>query len=142
LTPGPSNNPTIAQAAFFSKWKVISGALLQQKYGHQLEENDPRNGSIAQALAAAEPILHPFINPSIDMNARRRNLEGIMRRAAQFAFLLFSQPGSFQFDYTGTGQRDSLLVFPALLQTANDEAEPISPPRVLSEKEAVSGLGV
>jgi hypothetical protein len=142
LAPGPSDNPTIAQAALFSKWKVISGTLLQQKYGHQLDENDPRGESIAQALAAAEPILHPFINPSIDMNARRRNLEGIMRRAAQFAFLLFSQPGSFQFDYTGTGQSGSLLVFPALLQTVNDEAEPISPPRVLSEKEAVTGLGV
>jgi hypothetical protein len=142
LTPGPSDNPTIAQAALFSKWKVISGALLQQQYGHQLDENDPRGGSIAQALAAAEPILHPFINPSVDMNARRRNLEGIMRRAAQFAFLLFSQPGSFQFDYRGMGQPDSLLVFPALLQTANDEAEPISPPRVLSKKEVVTGLVV
>lgn len=85
-------------------------------------------------------MLHPFINPSIDMNARHRNLEGIMRRAAQFAFLLFSQPGSFQFDFTGTGQPDSLVVFPALLQTVNDEAQPILPPRVLSEKEVVTGL--
>jgi hypothetical protein len=76
------------------------------------------------------------------MNARRRNLEGIMRRAAQFAFRLFSQPRSFQFDYTGTGQPDSLLMFPALLQTTNDEAQPISPPRVLSEKEVVTGLRI
>jgi hypothetical protein len=75
------------------------------------------------------------------MNARSRNLEGIMRRAAQYAFLLFSQPGSFVFDYTGTGQPDSLLVFPALLQTINDEAEVLLPPRVLSEKETVTGLG-
>jgi len=142
LTPGPSDNPTIAQAVLFSKWKTISGVLLQQQYRHQLDENDPRSGSIAQALAATEPILHPFINPSIDMNARRRNLEGIMGRAAQFAFLLFSQPGSFQFDYTGTGQPNSLLVCPALLQTVNDKGEPISPPRVLSQKEVITGLGV
>ena len=128
--------------ALFSKWKTISGALLQQKYGHQVDENDARSGSIAQALAAAEPILHSFINPSVDMNARRRNLEGIMKRGAQFAFLLFSQPGSFQFDYTGTRLPDSLLVFPALLQTVNDEAKPISPPRAFSEKEVVTGLGV
>lgn len=65
-----------------------------------------------------------------------------MRRAAQYAFLLFSQPGSFRFDYTGTGQNGSLVVFPALLQTVNDEAVVLSPPRVLSEKEAVTGLGV
>jgi len=142
LAATPSYNPTIAQAALFSKWKVISGALLQQEYGHPVEENDPRSGSIAAALATAEPVLHPFINPGIDMNARRRNLEGIVKRAAQFAFLLFSQPGSFRFDYTGTRQADSLPVFPALLQTVNDEAEPISPPRVLIEKEVVTGLGV
>jgi len=140
--PTDTDGKPASQAALFSKWKAISGTLLQQKYGHQLDENDPRSGSIAQALAAAEPVLHPFINPSTDMNARRRNLEGIMRRAAQFAFLLFSQPGSFQFEYTRTGQPDGLLVFPALLQTTNDEAEPITPPRVLSEKEVVTGLGV
>jgi hypothetical protein len=76
------------------------------------------------------------------MNARRRNLEGILRRAAQFAFLLFSQPGSFQFDFRSTRQHGDLLVFPALLQTVTDEAKPVLPPRILSEKEVVSGLGV
>lgn len=91
-------------------------------------------------LEAAEPVLHPFIDPNADTNARRRNLEGIAKRAAQFAFLLFSQPGSFQFDYSSTGEHDSLIVFPALLQTVNDVAEPVLPPRVLSEKEVVSGL--
>ncbi len=128
--------------ALFSKWKTISGTLIQQRYDQQPGENDSRDDSITQAIAAAEPVLHPFINPSIDMNARRRNLEGIMRRAAQYAFLLFTQPGWFSFDYTGTGQNDSLVVFPALLQTVNDEAEVLSPPRVLCEKEAVVGLGV
>jgi hypothetical protein len=142
LNQASIDNPTIDQAALFSKWKTISGALLQQQYGHQLDENDPRYGSITQALAAAEPILHPFINPSADANARRRNLESVMRRAAQFAFLLFSQPGLFQFDYTSTGQPDSLVVFPALLQTVNDAAEPITPPRVLgAKKEVITGLG-
>jgi hypothetical protein len=130
-----------AQPALFSKWKTISGVLLQQQYGQQPGSNDMRNGNIAQILATAEPFLHPFINPNIDMNARRHNLEGIMNRAAQFAFLLFSQPGSFIFDFRGTGEPDSLLVFPAFLQTVSDEAEILSPPRVLSEAEVVSGLG-
>jgi hypothetical protein len=146
LAPGPSispsNNPTTAQVTLFSKWKTISGALLQQQYGHQLATNDPRWGSITQALAEVETILQPFINPNIDIHACRRNLEGIMKRAAQFAFLLFSQPGLFQFDYTSTGQTDSLLVFPAFLQTTNDEAEFISPPRVLSEREVLTELGI
>jgi hypothetical protein len=142
LTLGPSDNPTIAQAALFSKWRTISDTLLQRQYRHQLDKNDPHGDSITQALTATEPILHLFINPSIDMNIHRCNLKGIMRCAAQFVFLLFSQPRSFQFDYTGTGQPDSLLVFPALLQTANDETQPISLPQMLSEKEVVTGLDV
>jgi len=75
------------------------------------------------------------------MRARQRNLEAVMRRAAQFAFLLFSQPGSFIFDYAGRGD-DSLLVFPALLQTVSDEAVALSPARVMSESEVLAGLGV
>lgn len=63
-----------------------------------------------------------------------------MSRAVQFAFLLFVQPGSFSFDFTGTEQPGSLIVFPALLQTVSDEAGAIVPPRILSEKEVVTGL--
>jgi hypothetical protein len=77
---------------------------------------------------------------SIDTNVRRRNLEGIMRRAAQYAFLIFSQPSSFAFDFARTGYPDGLVVFPALLMTVNDEGERLSPPRVLSEKEMVTGF--
>jgi len=132
---------TAAEVALFSKWKTISGTLLQQRYSQQPNENDPREASIADALASSEPVLHPFVNPSIDTNVRRRNLEGIMRRAAQYAFLMFSQPSSFVFDYTRTGHPDSLVVFPALLITVNDEGERLSPPRVLSEKEVIAGLG-
>ena len=138
--------PIQAQSALFSKWKTISGVLLRQQYDQQPGDHDARNGSIAQILAAAEPVLHPFIDPDIDTNSRQRNLEGSMKRAAQFAFLLFSQPGSFSFDFRGggqgQGQRDSLLVFPAFIQTVSDEAEILSPPRVLSEAEVVSGLGM
>jgi len=124
-----------------SKWKSISSTLLKQQYSQQPDENDPRQANIEKALAAVEPILRPFINPSIDLNSRHRNLEGIMRRATQFAFIIFSQPSSFIFDYTRAAQPDSLVVFPALLVTVNDEAEKLSTPRVLSEKEIVAGLG-
>ncbi|KAH8678628.1 hypothetical protein BGZ60DRAFT_401482 [Tricladium varicosporioides] len=138
----PLVDASSSQLALFSKWKTISGALLQQQYGQQPDENDPRKASIAQALAAAEPILYPFIDPSVDAAARLRNLESILKRAAQFAFLLFSQPGCFQFDFIGTGQAESLLVFPAMIQTVSDEAERLSPPRVLSAKEIMTGLGM
>jgi hypothetical protein len=131
-----------AQPALFSKWKTITGALLQGQYGHQLGDNDPRVESVNRTVAVADSVLRPFVDPRADVNARRRNLDATVKRAAQFAFLLFSQPASFRFDYTGTGQPDSLLVFPALVQTISDEAEVISPPRVLSEREVVTGLGL
>jgi hypothetical protein len=99
-----------------------------------------RNANISQILAAAEPVIHPFINPNVDMNARQHNIEGLMQRAAHFAFLLFSQPGSFSFDFRGMREPDSLIVFPAFLQTVSDEGKILSPPRVLSETEVVSGL--
>lgn len=135
------DNCALAEVALFSKWKTISGTLLQQRYSQQPNENDPREASIAEALTSSELVLRPFVNPSIDTNVRRRNLEGIMRRAAQYAFLMFSQPNSFIFDYTRTGHPDGLVVFPALLITVNDEGKKLSLPRVLSEKEVVAGLG-
>ena len=71
------------------------------------------------------------------MNARQRNLEGLMKRAAQFAFLIFCQPSSFNFEFRARGGSNSQLVFPAFLQTVSDEAQIVSPPRVLSEAEVV-----
>jgi hypothetical protein len=131
----------VAQPALFSKWKTITGALLQRQYGSQLGDNDPRNESVNSIMATIDSVLRPFVDPRVNMNARRRNLDATVKRAAQFAFLLFSQPASYRFDYTGTTQLGSLVVFPALVQTISDEAEAISPPRVLSECEVVAGLG-
>ena len=131
-----------AQPALFSKWKAITGALLQPQYGSRLGENDLRIESVNRIMATADSVLRPFVDPRADMNARRRNLDATVKRAAQFAFLLFSQPASFRFDYTGTGQSDSLLVFPALIQTISDEAEVLSPPRILVEWEVVIGMGL
>ncbi|OCK81385.1 hypothetical protein K432DRAFT_351216 [Lepidopterella palustris CBS 459.81] len=138
--PGPDAT-NAARLVLFSKWKAITCTLLQQRYGEQIVESDTRNRSITDAIAVADSVLHPFINTSVDMTQRHRNLEMITRRAAQFAFLLFSQPGSFHFSFTKTGQQDSLVVFPALLQTINDQAQVLSPPRVICEKEIVTGLG-
>jgi hypothetical protein len=111
--------------------------MLERRYGQHIGENDPRSGKVASALTTADSVLHPFINPGVDINARGRNLKSIMNRAVQFAFLLFSQPASFQFDFANTGRSDSLVVFPALLQTVNDEAQVLASPRIFSQKETV-----
>jgi hypothetical protein len=57
----------------------------------------------------------------------------ILTRAANFAFLLFAQPGSFRFDFAS--RHGDLMVFPALVQTVDDQGQSLSPVRVLTEKE-------
>lgn len=138
-----TKSPAPAQTALFSKWKTISGVLLQRYKQKPLTDNDARISSIRQALTTLDPILQTFTNPSTDQNARQRNLEAILSRVAQFAFLIFTQPGSFAFDFkgTGTGESGGIVVFPALVQTVSDEAEVLARPRVLSEREVVMGFG-
>ncbi|KAF1810892.1 hypothetical protein P152DRAFT_420302 [Eremomyces bilateralis CBS 781.70] len=131
--------PGSAQTALFSKWKAISGVLLQPQYGQNIE-NDPRNASIRKAMDEADLILQLFAaNPAEEK--RVRNLEEIMRRATRFAFLLFCQPSTWKFQWDRVVP-DGLVVFPDLLQLTNDEAELMLPPRVFCKSEVVRGLHI
>ncbi|KAF2105462.1 hypothetical protein BDV96DRAFT_374254 [Lophiotrema nucula] len=116
----------IAPTALVSKWKAITGALLQQQ---------PRSASraIAVAINEANAVLAPFVRGSMDGGQRQKNLEMILSRAASLAFVLFSQPGSYRFDFAGSG--NSLVTFPALLQVIGDDARTLNPPRVLWQRE-------
>lgn len=124
--------------ALGSKWKAISGELLQSRYGHQTTDNAHLEQSISQAIAVTDAVLAPFINAQIEATSdkRIRNLDGIMRRAAQFAFLLFSQPSSFTFDWAS--QQGRLVVFPGLLQIVGEDGYAVQPPRVFNDPEVVA----
>jgi len=123
--------------ALTSKWKAISGTLLAARYNNPSTETDPRGQSITHAIAAADLVLLPFTSNAA--SHRARNLDGLVRRGAQLVFLLFSQPSVWKFDWAGNPQRGSLIVFPALLQTADEEGCVVHPPRVFTELEAVEG---
>ncbi|KAJ4987571.1 hypothetical protein SVAN01_06884 [Stagonosporopsis vannaccii] len=124
-----------AQLVLFSKWKTITGALLQQRYEKQFQ--DPaRAKSFQDAITSLDVVLAPFVKGSVDVGQRRKNLEMILTRAANFAFLLFTQPGSFRFDFTS--HQGGLTVFPALLQIIGDQGQPLSPVKVLTEKEVTT----
>jgi hypothetical protein len=113
--------------------------LLRGRYGQQATDNTSLEQNIGQAIVAADSVLAPFVNTSIEATSdkRIRNLDSIMRRAAQFAFLLFSQPSSFSFDWVA--QQGRLVVFPGLQQTVNEDGYACRPPRVFSEPEVVAG---
>lgn len=124
-----------AHLVLFSKWKTITGALLQQRYGSQSQ--DPgRTHSLQDAVTSLDAVLAPFIKGSVDGDQRRKNLDMILTRAANLAFLLFAQPGSFRFDFAS--HQGGLTVFPALVQTIGDRGQPLSPVKVLTEKEIVA----
>jgi hypothetical protein len=124
-----------------SKWKVVSGAIIQPRYSQQNTKDDPRNQSIAQVLGAIDSVLAPFVGSSPDASQRLHNLDGTVRRAASFALLLLSQPSSWRFDWTNPGSNgQGFMVFPALLQTVNDEAQVLNPPRTFTQAEMVANL--
>lgn len=127
--PNPSTDHHAAEATLFSKWKVITGTLLTKQ--PTLSPN-----AIADTIAVAAMILGPFTRKGIDREQRLKNLEMVVGRAASLAWTLFTQPGSYRFDFRGS--RDSVVAFPALLQMTGDDARVVSPPRVLWEKEIVA----
>ncbi|UPX13349.1 uncharacterized protein EKO05_0003862 [Ascochyta rabiei] len=123
-----------AQTLLFSKWKTITGALLQQQYGKH-GQDPSRAQSFQDTITSLDSVLAPFVEGSVDGGQRRKNLDMILTRAANFAFLLFTQPGSFRFDFAG--DQGGLAIFPALVQTVGDQGQPLSPVKVLAEKEIV-----
>jgi hypothetical protein len=106
------------------------------KIDRDTEEN------IAQTIAISDAVLvvlskGPTVANGTDK--RLQNLDAIMQRAARFAFVLFSQPSSWKFQWISrTAQNGAVVVFPGLEQTVDDEGRTRSPPGVLSEPEKLS----
>jgi len=131
----PVSNENNSQSILYSRWKVVTGALLQQRYGKQ--SRDPnRAESFQDTIASLNSILAPFVKGSVDGEQRRNNLDMILTRAADFAFLLFTQPGTFRFNFAS--RQGGLTVFPALVQTVGDRGQILNPVKTLTEKEVLA----
>ncbi|KAL1619655.1 hypothetical protein SLS54_006592 [Diplodia seriata] len=93
--------------------------------------------NIGQALEELDSVLMR-LRARRDENAnRRQNLEEILKRAAGFAFLLFSHPSSWKFEWhTGLSHEPGYaVIFPALLQVTDEKGERLSRPRPFEEVE-------
>lgn len=117
----------------YSKWKTITGALLLQQAGNQ---PDDLAQSFTDVIANIDAVLAPFVAKSVDGGQRYKNLNMILTRSAKLTFLLFTQPGSFRFDFSE--RQGTLVVCPALVQTVDDRGQALSHVRVLLEKETAS----
>lgn len=120
-----------AQSAMHSKWKAMTGALLKEHMG-QGDQVPGLKDAFDSASAELDSIVEPFLKGDSDAQ-RCKNLHMILTRSAQFAFLLFSQPGVFNFDFGVSG--GTLVAFPALVQSIGDEGQSLTPVRVLLGKE-------
>jgi len=118
-----------AQSAMYSKWKAMTGALLHGRVGQDTQDRLHR---FASAAADLDAIVAPFVQRGLE-SQRSKNLDMILARSANFAFLLFEQPGVFRFGYSS--EHGGLAVFPALLQIIGDQGQVLVPSRVLLEKE-------
>jgi hypothetical protein len=127
----------VVRDAFLRNWRTITGELMQTSYLRSpFTSQDARNRNIARTTGALEAILSPYAVSQSDHTTRRRNLEEIIKRAATFAFVIFSQPSSWRMEWPDARSMEpgSLVIFPALEQLADEEGRAFSPPRVFSEK--------
>ena len=119
-----------------ARWRVTTAELLHATYVRDaFTPSDSRNAAIHLLTQALENILQPFADSRMSKEERKRNLEEIIKRSAIFAFTLFSQPSSWEFDWkVEQGVKSGeLCIFPALVQVINELGEPVMPPRSFSE---------
>ncbi|KAI4673901.1 uncharacterized protein J4E88_008368 [Alternaria novae-zelandiae] len=108
---------------------TMTGALLHGRVGQDTQERFQR---FASAAADLDAVVASFVQSGLEAQ-RRKNLDMILARSANFAFLLFEQPGVFRFGFSS--EHGGLAVFPALLQIIGDQGQVLVPSRVLLEKE-------
>jgi hypothetical protein len=109
---------------------------MQSTYVQQpFSATDGRLQNIQLAADRLNNVLRPFSDSRMDDGQRSRNLEEILKRAALFAFTLFSQPSAWKFDWQGAQdvKSGSLCVFPALLQVTDEHGMAFKPPRPFNE---------
>ncbi|KAI4689749.1 uncharacterized protein J4E84_003929 [Alternaria hordeiaustralica] len=114
----------------------MTAELMQASYiRNPFGPSDSRHASIQATLATLDNVLQPYADSRMNNGERKRNLEEVLKRAALFAFTLFSQPSAWEFEWQeehGVTSGD-LCIFPALVQVADEAGNPVSPPRPFSE---------
>jgi hypothetical protein len=140
-TPHMLTTSPTAHMALSSRWRVISGLLLQDSYGNRTDlGDDSRCRNMSKTLRLLDQLLEQFRDEGRRDTERLKSLEGIMHRAARFGFLLFSQPSLWKFDWDQApiAGRKSFVVFPGLLQIADVNGQPTLRPRIICEQEVIA----
>ena len=118
-----TNHLTPDRSLLVSKWRQITSALLQPSYGNtSIGPNDPRQRNIQELVRALDSILRPYASVQ-SSSERPQHLEELVKRGARFGYMLFSQPTDWTFDWNDPHARQSgnIVVYPALVQTGDDQ---------------------
>ncbi|CAI9628657.1 hypothetical protein GT037_001948 [Alternaria burnsii] len=124
------------QASLTARWRVMTAELMQSSYvRNPFSPSDSRHASIQATLATLDNVLQPYADTRMNNGERKRNLEELLKRAALFAFTLFSQPSAWEFEWQDEQGVTSgeLCIFPALVQVADETGQSVNPPRPFSE---------
>jgi hypothetical protein len=114
----------------------MTAELMQSSYvRNPFSPSDSRHASVQATLATLDKVLQPYADTRMNNGERKRNLEEVLKRAALFAFTLFSQPSAWEFEWQEEQGVTSgeLCIFPALVQVADEAGHPVNPPRPFSE---------
>ncbi|OAL45852.1 hypothetical protein IQ07DRAFT_591125 [Pyrenochaeta sp. DS3sAY3a] len=133
---GGTEHSSKSQTLLITRWRVITAELLKSAYvRNPFTSSDSRNSSVGATATLLERVLRPYVDPRMDNEERKYNLEELIKRSAQFAFTLFSQPGSWDFDWKEEkgAKSGELCIFPALVQVTDETGELIRPPRPFGE---------
>ncbi|KAF2502511.1 hypothetical protein BU16DRAFT_521226 [Lophium mytilinum] len=145
LTRGPDER--VVHFALLSRWKQISATLMHSTYVRDsFSHFDSRTINIERAINDLDPLLRTYASTNpMDNEARLTDLRDILRQGAKFAFLLFSQPCFWQFDWkeeVGKGKgtwavamgNGNPVVWPNLMRVMNEEGKRLEVPDVLGRK--------
>lgn len=106
-----------------SKWRQMSAALMQSNYGGgDISPDDRRQRNIQDLVEALDTVLAPVASKRTN-GERRQNLEDLVKKGAHLAYVIFTLPTKWEFDWQHPeGQRKGeLVVFPALVQVSDDQ---------------------
>jgi hypothetical protein len=105
---------------------------MEPTYGRTFDvnENDPRQINIRDLAGALHETLHFLLGEDRD-EQQLRDLKRVVSEGAIFGYILFTQPSEWAFDWTSThSQMADIVVFPALLKTADEFGRILSVPEV------------
>ena len=111
----------------------MTATLASSLYGRDaFGPQDTRLEQVHSVVGDIDTFLAPLAD-NVDHETRLNNLEEIVKRSARLAWTLFSQPCEFQIDWRDEGQ--GLVVYPGLLQVADENGKQMRQPRSFAKKE-------